>query len=260
MCMSKFKARNYKNLELGGFYWMNELVAWLKDDSHIIKEAADHVHAAGSYFLWIPYYVAHRYFLGYELGFDFVSMQPNYVFDNRAPFYKIPSCAQYTKQRGYTVELEHSYQALGDPIFARKYMLYLYHGAVTGYMNAIHAYYDDRDNIGLMGLSKEPLCRMQYDATYKFSKGTLEVTPEPKATLKISAEQNKIVRSSLNPENGLSFFTLVSSPQNGSVSLSDNGDFAYYPAKGFKGVDRFSYTYNNFLGESEECFVEIEVK
>ncbi len=260
LCLKTFKERNYKNLELGGFYWFNELVGWLKDDSHIIKEVADKVHEAGSYFLWIPYYVAHRYFLGYELGFDFVSMQPNYVFETKSPLYKLPSCARFTKQRSYTVEIEHSYQALSDPNFARKYMLYLYYGALTGYMDSIHAYYDDKENIGLMGYSKDPLCRMQYDATYKFAKHTLDITAKSKDTVKLDWKKNTILRSTLNPENGLSIFTLVKSPVNGSVSLSADGTFAYYPEKGFTGRDGFSYTYNNYLGESEECFVEIEVE
>lgn len=258
--LTKYNDRNYKNLEFGGFYWFNELVGWLKDDSHIIREAADIVHEAGTYFLWIPYYVAHRYFLGYELGFDFVSMQPNYAFKTDHPFYRIPSCAQYTKQRGYTVEIEHTYQALGDPIFARRYMLYLYYGALTGYMNSIHAYYDDHENIGLMGYSKDPLCRMQYDATYKFAKHILDVIPEPKETISLNTNKNTILRSTLNEDNELSIYTLVESPSNGSVSLNSDGRFAYYPEKGFKGKDSFSYTYNKFLGESEICRVEISVE
>lgn len=259
-CLKKYNERNYKNLEFGGFYWFNEQAAWLKDDSHIIREAADAVHAAGTYFLWIPYYVAHRYFLGFELGFDFVSMQPNYAFKTDHPFYRIPTCAQYTKQRGYTVEIEHTYQALGDPIFARRYMLYLYYGALTGYMNSIHAYYDDRENIGLMGYSKDLLCRMQYDATYKFAKHILDVIPEPKETLAVKTKSNEILRSNLNENGELSIYTLVESPENGSVSLNTDGKFAYYPAKGFKGKDRFAYTYNKFLGESEICYVEIAVE
>ena len=41
--------------------------------------------------------------------------------------------------------------------------------------------------------------------------------------------------------------------------LLSDGTFAYYPDKDFSGTDTFTYTYNNLLGESEECTVEIRV-
>ncbi|MBQ8911437.1 MAG: cadherin-like domain-containing protein, partial [Clostridia bacterium] len=47
---------------------------------------------------------------------------------------------------------------------------------------------------------------------------------------------------------------------NGSVTLSTDGSFRYYPAPGFTGKDTFTYTYNNYLGESETCTVEITVE
>lgn len=259
LCISEFESRGYKNLEIDGFYWINEAVIWENDDAHIITEVSEYVHKTGYNFLWVPYYVANRYFLGYEMGFDMVSMQPNAVFDNHAPLWKIPSCADMTKARKMCVEIEHSYQCLGDPDFTRVYMLYLYYGAVTGYMDSIHVYYHDLENFAKMAYIDSELCRMQYDATYQFVKRTLDVTPDKKDDVKLTVSADTVLDGSLNGENKLSKFTLVSSPENGYLTFGSDGEFRYFPNKGFTGTDKFTYTYNNFLGESEECVVEITV-
>lgn len=259
-CLQEFADCGYENLELGGFYWMNEEVIWSKDDSHIISEVADIVHDMGSYFWWIPYYTANRYFLGYEMGFDFVNMQPNVVFDLDSPLWRFDSTAMLTKYNKMSVEIEHTYQAMTDIQYARNYMLYLYYGAVYGYMDSIHVYYNDRDNISKMGYSDGILSRMQYDATYHFIKGDLDITPDTKDTFKAETSKNTILHSDINPDDDYSLFTLASMPEHGTVSLSADGTFAYYPDKDFTGTDTFTYTYNNLLGESEECTVEINVK
>lgn len=259
-CQQEFADCGYENLELGGFYWMNEEVIWSKDDSHIIAEVADIVHDMGSYFWWIPYYTANRYFLGYEMGFDFVNMQPNVVFDLEAPLWRFDSTAMLTKYNKMSVEIEHTREAMSDIHFARNYMLYLYYGEVYGYIDSIHVYYNDRDNISAMGYSDDPLCRMLYDATYHFAKGDLDVTPDKKDTFTGEATKETVYYDTLNPDNEYQLFSLASMPERGTVSLSDDGTFAYYPDKGFTGTDTFTYTYNNLLGESEECVVEIVVK
>ena len=259
-CMDEFEKCGYENLELGGFYWMNESVMWEHDDSHIISLVADVIHDMGSYFMWIPYYTANRYYLGYEMGFDFVNMQPNVVFDLESPLWRFDSTAVLTKLNKMSVEIEHTTEAKTDINYARNYMLYLYYGAVYGYIDSIHVYYNDRSNFSDMAYSDNGLSRLQYDATYHFIKGDLDITPYTKDVFKAETTKDTILKSTLNPENGYSLFTLASMPKNGTVSLSADGSFAYYPDAGFTGKDTFTYTYNNLLGESEICTVEIDVK
>ncbi len=258
-CQKEFADCGYTNLELGGFYWMNEAVIWGNDDSAVIAEVADVVHDMGSYFMWIPYYTANRYYLGYEMGFDFVNMQPNVAFDLDSPLWRFDSTAMLTKYNKMSVEIEHTREAMSDIHFARNYMLYLYYGEVYGYIDSIHVYYNDRDNISAMGFSDDPLCRLQYDATYHFAKGDLDVTPDTREKAVFDAAANDIFTASLNPEKDYLLFTLASMPEHGTVSLLSDGTFAYYPDKDFSGTDTFTYTYNNLLGESEECTVEIRV-
>ena len=259
LCMTTFAERNYQHIEFDGYYWLNEDVTWEHDDSAIITEVGEYVHGFGTNYLWVPYYTANRYFLGNEMGFDVVAMQPNVMFDLEKPLRNFDITALRTKSMNMCVEIEHSYQAFSDPIYVKTYMSYLYYGAVYGYMDAIHIYYDDQDNYAQLARSDDPLHRMQYDATYKFAKGTLEVTPDALDTAKFSVAQDTMLCEKLNNSESIKMFSLESAPEHGTVSIASDGTFRYFPEKGFTGTDKFTYTYNEFLGESESCTVEITV-
>ena len=260
LTLDEFEKRNYQNIEFNGFYWLNESVIWERDDSHVITECGERVHAAGSNFLWVPYYKANRFFTGYEMNFDMISMQPNVVFSTDAPLWRFDSTVEMTKVRKMTVEIEHSYQCLGDQSFARSYMLYLYYGAVTGYIDAIHVYYDDVSNFTKMAYSDSELCRLQYDATYHFAKGDLDITPDKLDDYSVKGNKDTVIEGALNEEAGIYYFNLVKAPERGYITLSDDGTFRYFPDKGYTGTDSFTYTYNELLGESEECTVNIIVE
>ncbi|MBR6562867.1 MAG: DUF4855 domain-containing protein [Clostridia bacterium] len=260
LTLDEFAKRNYEHIEYDGFYWLNEAVIWEHDDTHVITECGERVHAAGSNFLWVPYYKANRFFQGYEMNFDMICMQPNVVFSTDAPLWRFDSTVDFTLPRKMCVELEHSYQCLGDPSFARSYMLYLYYGAKTGYMDAIHVYYDDVANYALMANSDDPLCRMQYDATYAFAKGTLDAYPDKAEDVSVSGASDSVISADLNGEDAFRLYTLVTPPKHGYVTLNSDGSFSYFPEKGYVGSDSFSYTYNEYLGDSEPCTVNVTVE
>ena len=260
LTLNEFAKRNYENLEYDGFYWLNESVIWERDDSHVITECGERVHAAGTNFLWVPYYKANRFCQGYELNFDMISMQPNVVFSTDAPLWRFDSTVDFAKSRKLTVELEHSYQCLGDKNFARSYMLYLYYGAVTGYIDGIHVYYDDVANFAKMGYSDSELCRLQYDATYHFAKGDLDITPDKRDDINLKGSKDTVIDGDLNEKDGMFLYTLVTPPKHGYVTLSEDGSFCYFADKGYTGTDSFTYTYNELLGESEPCTVNITIE
>lgn len=269
MCMDEFAKRGYQHIVLDGFYWQGESVNWddpateyNEDNSHIIAEVSEYIHAKGTNFLWIPYYTANRYYQAYELGFDLICMQPNYMFDLTQPLYRFDVTAARTKRQHMCVEIEHSYQALSDPLFAQNYMKYLYYGALTGYMNeATHIYYADLTNYIKLAYSDNPIARMQYDATYAFITGTLEITPEALEVLKLEGSQDTVLEGNLNANGDvMAQFTLSTAPAHGYVTVTADGAFRYFPEKGYTGTDFFTYTYNRYLGESETCTVEIAVK
>lgn len=259
-CLEEFEKGNYENIEFGGFYWMHEEVVDSKQGEAIIAQTADIVHDMGSYFIWIPFYNAPRYYIGEDMGFDLVNMQANMVFNLRTPKWQIDSAAMLTKLRGMAVEMEHTWQATYDIRYAQRYLDYLYNGYIYGYHESINIFYDDGGNFYTMGISDDSLRRLQYDATYHYVKGDLDYNPKAKEDIKLEANKNEILYSKLVRDNLYTQFSVASMPENGCVSISADGSFAYYPDKDFKGTDRFTYTYNNLVGESEECVVEITVK
>ena len=259
-CLDEFEKGNYEHLEFGGFYWMHEEVVISEQGEQILAQTADIVHDMGSYFIWIPYYCAPRYYIGNDLGFDLVNMQANMVFDLNTPAWRMDSAAILAKLRGMSVEMEHTWQATYDSRYAKRYLEYLNKGYEYGYHEAINIFYDDGGNFSTMGFSKDTLCRIQYDATYHYTKGDLKVCPDVMETVKAETGKNTVLYSELTNEAPYAEFSVASMPEHGTVSVSDDGSFAYYPDKDYTGTDRFTYTYNNLLGESEECVVDITVK
>ena len=259
-CLEEFEKGDYKNLELGGFYWMHEEVVESEQGEAIITQTASIVHEMGSYFLWIPYFNAPRYYIGYDMGFDLVNVQANMVFNLNTPKWQIDNAASVSELRGMAVEMEHTWQATFDTRYAKRYLEYLTKGYVYGYHEAINIYYDDGGNFYSMGISDDPLCRLQYDATYHYTKGDLEYKPKARADAKLEAEKNSVLIFKLEGDNVFTEFAVASMPKNGCVSIASDGSLVYYPDKDFVGTDKFTYTYNNLLGESEECVIEITVK
>ncbi len=258
--MTEFASRGYENLELDGFCWVNEDVGYEHDDSYIMTEAGDCVKAAGTNYLWIPYYTANRYHLGHEMEIDITNMQPNYMFDLEQPEYKLAVTASRTKWMKMCIEIEHNREAFSNPLYLRNYMLYLYYGATEGYMDAIHIYYDNIENISLLAYSDDPMMRFQYDATYHFMKGDLDITPDTREAMSFDASKDTALHDTLGIEGEFALYMLTGAPANGHVALSSDGSFVYYPEKGFTGIDSFTYTYNNYLGESETCSVVVTVE
>lgn len=260
LVMREFNNRGYEHIVLDGFNYVDESIGFETDNSYTVREIGDAVKAAGSNYIWIPYYVASRFYLGSELNFDAVCMQMNYVFDSDAPEYRIHSSAEMTKRLQFGIEMEHTRQCFGDRLYARQYMKYLEYGMVYGYHEGIHMYYQDYENYTRMCYSGDPLCRMQYDATYEYIKGTLDVTPDVREKLSFSTAKDSILCETLNPEATVTeLYVLSSAPEHGSVSITDDGRFIYFPDKGYTGTDSFSYTYSEFLSQSEPCTVEITV-
>ena len=141
-------------------------------------------------------------------------------------------------------------------------MGYLYYGKEYGYMDeAIHMYYQGVAYFGNSANSDNARLRLIYDYTYQFMKGTLKTTPDAVSKLLFNGKQNTPLRNTLNKNaDPTNIYRIAMSPEHGTVSLSEDGTFVYYPNGDFKGTDTFTYQYSNYLGWSEECTVSITVK
>ena len=73
----KFAERNYRNVELWGFYWMREDLVMDRENA---RQITDIIHRNGYKVMWIPYYYAPGWDRWKELGMDLALMQSSYPF------------------------------------------------------------------------------------------------------------------------------------------------------------------------------------
>jgi len=170
----RFEAAGHPDLELWGFYWMNEQIDPGDDDP--VRFAADAIHERGLRLLWIPYYRATGYNRWRELGFDVAILQPNYAFleqhHGRIRNDRLIGTAALAERFGLGVEMEAG-SVVSDPRAREMFIDYLAFGAqrLCGYQGATRAYYQgDRLFLGLCR-SKDPTARRAYDAISDFIAG-----------------------------------------------------------------------------------------
>lgn len=109
--MSRFKKAKYKNLELSGFYWVDEDIATCKD---LPKYVSQYIHAKKKEFVWIPYWKAKGYDQWKELGFDIAYQQPNHFFTKDIPDSRLDEACELALRHGMAMEFECDSKALYD--------------------------------------------------------------------------------------------------------------------------------------------------
>lgn len=176
--MKRFNESDYENLDLIGFYWLEEyLVNWgdVAEDKELFKYTSDYLHSLGLKFVWIPWYQANGYNSWKELGFDAVCMQPNMYWQSVPTEGRVAKTANECEVYGMGMEMELDAKALSSAEYYNRYLDYLEGGLQEGAMNSIKMYYQDA-NTGVYGqayAASDERARSVYDLTYKYAKGTL---------------------------------------------------------------------------------------
>ncbi|MBO5870996.1 MAG: DUF4855 domain-containing protein [Clostridia bacterium] len=173
-----YNERGYDNLELVGFYWLEEYLYGNKETSEdkvLFKYASDYLHSLGLKFIWIPWFKANGFDIWKELGFDAVCMQPNMYWQTQAEKDRVQICNQLCNQYGMGVEIEIDGRGISNGEFFNRYLDYLEGCMQSGAMNSIKMYYQDgKPGIYQRGYyTTEKYARAVYDLTYKYAKGTL---------------------------------------------------------------------------------------
>ncbi len=101
--MDRFKKANYKNLELSGFYWVDEDTATSKN---LTTKVSPYIHSKKKQFVWIPYWKARGYDKWKELGFDIAYQQPNHFFSKTIPDSRLDEACEGAKKLGMAMEFE----------------------------------------------------------------------------------------------------------------------------------------------------------
>ena len=253
---------NFKNIEFAGYYWFNEGVYPNDNEAYLVQETSKLVHNRGKDFFWIPWFCAPGVPDWKKNGFDVAVMQPGYVFDDKVAEGRLDQAADLIRSYGMGIEIEIAGNVLNNEILRNRYLEYLAKGAKYGYMkNCVHMYYQELNVYFNAANSNDERVRYLYDATYQFIKGTLPAYPDALETVKLEAEKNKIFEGNVMVNVPVSTkLDLVQSPVNGTVTVADDGTFMFFPEKDFTGTVQFAYTFDNGLGESDPCVVEITVK
>ncbi len=179
--VGRYRARSYNNLELLGFYWLQEE---LRDgDAELINALADHLHGKGYQLFWIPYnsednIEALRTYRRGELSFDWVWIQPNYVFARGAAerwreLRDLDQIARTAHELGVSIEIEMNRDEFlkGEVGAVNDFYAYLDGGLTHLYIDKPLAYYVFPYD---MYHSRIPIVRQSYDALCRFVKGRHE--------------------------------------------------------------------------------------
>lgn len=171
--LARWQAKKYQNLELIGFYWVEEEVHMgVSSEGSTLRAVHDQLAADGYLLFWIPWFNAPGVQNWQRWGFDVAIHQPNYMFNTSTPKSRLEEAAAISRAKGMGVEIEADSSILSSESGRQRYLDYLRAGVQFGYMNgALKAYYQDAKALLYAFGSVDPEVRRMYDATYEFVKG-----------------------------------------------------------------------------------------
>ncbi len=214
-----FNNKNYKHLDLVGFYWLEEAI--MDDgDAELFNYASEYLHSLGYKFIWIPWFKSNGYDRHEELGIDVACMQPNLFWMSEPDYNRVKTSCSISKQYGMGMEMEVSYDVEQDEYFNR-YLCYLEGGLQSGMMREVKMYYDDFSVYYYACNSSVQNMRDTYDLTYKYAKQTLT-----QADLDVYDETGGTV-------NDIYFDKTLEKADWISVGKSYTGCRSYYDGNGF---------------------------
>ena len=120
-----WKSKNYKHIELAGFYWTNESLIVGYADDVIVKKVQAEVAARGYEFSWIPYNGAGGVSEWQNYGFTTAYQQPNYFFDDIANPEKIERAIATAQQYNMAMEMEFDDRILTSDEYRNRFHTYV---------------------------------------------------------------------------------------------------------------------------------------
>lgn len=258
--LQNWNAKERKNLVFGGFYWQAEFLNSDPEDVKMLRATAAYIHEKGLTFTWIPYFKSAGFDCWRYYGFDIACMQPNYMFNDMGIEY-VDNCAIITNKLGMCVEMEFQQSVLTDDNYFNRYMGYLLGGVQHGYMTeTVHFYYQEFYGYYNACHADDPKARLVYDYTHDFITGKLNTHPDRAEDASVKLDAGQISHGTVNADaNGTAVYELVTSPQNGSLTLEADGSFTYYPYPGATGSDSFTFRVHNYLGASDSSTCTITI-
>jgi len=176
--LARWNTLNPPNLKLVGFYWgySEDLLGYSNNRGYyravdqLVKDAAVYVHSKSLVLLMIPYVAAVGYERLHTLGVDYVTMQPNYAFDQRSdlsafPFVNEEILAGYVDGAEFEVPIDWVDCCGGD--WRTNFNTYIEQAAVYNWRDRIATYYHG-SAISAMSRSSNSDYRTAYDKLYEY--------------------------------------------------------------------------------------------
>ncbi len=111
--VKRFRGSRYTNVELVGFYWLNESISG--SDTSLTADVARRIHKLGLRFYWIPYYTAGNVDAWARIGFDRAWLQPNFFFKPAVSPLRLDSAVDRARSLGMGLEIEFDGRLFSDP-------------------------------------------------------------------------------------------------------------------------------------------------
>ena len=100
----RFNRAGFKNLELNGFYWIEETTT--STGRELPTRVSRMVHKLGKLMYWIPFFGARNNDQGAAMGFDMVYLQPNYFVGEGLTTQRLTDAITNAKRVGSALEME----------------------------------------------------------------------------------------------------------------------------------------------------------
>ena len=277
----RFAKAGFDRLEFVGWYWYNETIdeAWNADEKAFTEQAVAALRANGREVLYDPYYLSLGYDRWQEYGFSAAVMQPNVSFLASRPYFELEMLDEFAvaigrAHLGVEVETDEPSTFRGDDPSrpATYYERYLFVGAKTGYMNALHTFYQGAGPGSIYDFAhatgktpSEIRLRRLYDITYRFVKGVYANEP-PAVSVpeRVTAEPGSRVKFDIAWTDEDSYpgdvQVTLSEPAHGTAQLAMNRKtVSYVPAEGFTGTETLVITVSDGQNEAREYSVPVTV-
>jgi len=119
--LKRWTEKNYKHLDLTGFYWVDEDAGHYQD---AMKLTSQYVRSRRRKFYWIPYWTAQGGDKWKELGFDYAYEQPNYFFNTAISYCRLNDACAFGEKYGLGMEMEFD-QRVSQPEFKTRFDDYI---------------------------------------------------------------------------------------------------------------------------------------
>lgn len=265
--IERFADAGFEHLDLLGFYWNDECLFpdELALNCETIKMTNDYIHSLGYKSFWCPYYNAYGIWLWQEVGFDFASLQPNYMF-YATETTRLSTAADIALIYGMGIELEIE-DAVSEGSFGL-YREYLRAGYDHGHMNSVKLYYQG----GMPGAitraanGTDGQNRGIYDDTYLYAKRKLDdsyniasaADTERFKDLTLEVRHGRSVDLTLGDTEGYTV-RIMKSTVYGSFRLDLSGEGSYRAMKNFCGEDTVVLEISDGTGNRKTVTITVNV-